>query len=294
MRIIATTANDPCKGWVDSFRGRVGRSGGGSFAVWTKRTPSSLALVIGALHSLGRGAFAPENTAVTQKLAPPNPEAGALRLVIPKADGSFAAPLRAVAFHLFHPAVSANENTATFANLRPRNDFYVDVMDGQRFPTDELAEPLPSALQSGPVPLYDPSSLTTSAPTFGSPAAGDVVAYAGFPRTGPFAQDGAVGFARVLSDAEATAAISALAAAGDEEGMMPYDKEAEMLLAGEGFVGMSGGGVFDRSGRLVGTLVRASSKAPKYVRAVRTSFIAARIAQAASGVTSVASYLPTP
>lgn len=293
-------ANDPCRAWAESVRGRVGRAAVGSFAVWTKRTIAGLPLVVGAMHTLGRGAAAPNGTAAVERLAPPEEE-GAIRLMLVPPSGTLTGMERAVAFRFFHTSISANENAHPYARLRPRHDFFVDVMDAQRFATGELNEPLPDSLRHGvPVPLYDPDGLTTTTPTFGSPKAGDMLAYAGFPAAGPLAKDGAVGFGAMLTDEEAVQAIAHLSTAGDDEGTIAYDPEAEMLIAGEGFVGMSGGGVFDGAGRLAGVLVRASIKpGTKYLRAVRLSFIAASMEQArarlsAAESAAVGPFLPSP
>jgi hypothetical protein len=85
--------------------------------------------------------------------------------------------------------------------------------------------------------------------------------------------------ARVLDDAEVETALAALAAAGDEEGGIAYDPEAEMILEGHALVGMSGGGVFDEQGLQVGVMVRASTAeiGVQYVRAVRMSWVTARL-----------------
>ncbi|NIM45818.1 MAG: hypothetical protein GTN80_08890 [Nitrososphaeria archaeon] len=63
-----------------------------------------------------------------------------------------------------------------------------------------------------------------------------------------------------LSDTEAEDTIKELSALGDEEGGIAYDPEAEMIIEGHAVVGMSGGGVYDRAGKQVGILVRASNE----------------------------------
>jgi hypothetical protein len=126
-------------------------------------------------------------------------------------------------------------------------------MDGQRYVSDDLAEPLPNPLTLGPVPVHDPAGLLGATPTYRTPSPGDIVAYAGFPRAGALAGQAVIGFGSILTDAEATAAIGALAAVGDEEGRIAHDHDAEVVIAGEATLGMSGGGVFDEAGRLVAT-----------------------------------------
>ena len=90
------------------------------------------------------------------------------------------------------------------------------------------------------------------------------------------------GIGRVLPDTEAEAAIEELAALGDEEGGIPYDPEAEMIIDGYSVAGMSGGGIFDRAGSLVGIIVRGSYEydGKMYVRAVRMTFVVASLMSA--------------
>jgi hypothetical protein len=84
---------------------------------------------------------------------------------------------------------------------------------------------------------------------------------------------------RVLTDEEARDAILKLGLSGDEEGAIPYDQEAEFVIECHAAHGMSGGGVFDSAYRQVGIAVRASFNDPalQYVRAVRMSFVVARM-----------------
>ena len=81
---------------------------------------------------------------------------------------------------------------------------------------------------------------------------------------------------------EASRAVAALADLGDPEGSIAYDAEAEMIFEGAAAAGMSGGPVVDEQGRLVGVLVRASDDhdGVQYVRAVRMSYVASRVAAA--------------
>lgn len=50
-------------------------------------------------------------------------------------------------------------------------------------------------------------------------------------------------------------AIEELKAAGDEEGGIAYDPEAELIMEGHAVVGMSGSGLFDEEGRQVGVVI---------------------------------------
>ena len=77
-------------------------------------------------------------------------------------------------------------------------------------------------------------------------------------------------------------AVATLASLGDPEGSIPYDADAELILQGAAIAGMSGGAVVDRSGLLVGILVRATDvhDGIQYVRAVRMSYVVLRLAEA--------------
>jgi hypothetical protein len=111
---------------------------------------------------------------------------------------------------------------------------------------------------------------------------GETVILMGFPNVGDTAGAlvGSVGI--VLDHAQAVDAVAELAAAGDVEGTIPYDEQVEMMLEAEATSGMSGGGVFNCDGRLVGILVRASDKhkGQQYVRAVRMTYVVSRLAAA--------------
>ncbi len=123
--------------------------------------------------------------------------------------------------------------------------------------------------------IFDPFGLTTVAPTAADVTPDDSVLLVGYPQADEFAGRLAMNIGRVLTDTEAEAAIEELAALGDEEGGIAYDPEVEMLIDGHSVVGMSGGGVYDRSGSLVGILVRGSYEyeGKQYVRAVRMTYV---------------------
>jgi hypothetical protein len=103
---------------------------------------------------------------------------------------------------------------------------------------------------------------------------------------------------QVLDDTQAAAAVEELAAAGDEEGSIAYDPEVEVFIEGEAAEGMSGGGAFDRNGRLVGILVRAGKTPTRtFVRAVRLSHLLDELTTAAGALsaadrTRAAPFLP--
>jgi hypothetical protein len=147
----------------------------------------------------------------------------------------------------------------------------------------------------GPVPLYDPSGVTLTAPTFAVAAGGELVLLLGYPNA---TRELTAAVGRVLTDTEASAAVARLADAGDPEGSIPYDSDAEMIIEGAALAGMSGGPVVDRQGRSVGVMVRASGERDgvQYVRAVRMSYLASRLEAAGDALplgtrSAIAGYL---
>jgi hypothetical protein len=268
--LVLGDAAHPCRDWVAQAAGRVGRTPNASATAWTLRTGGGTAVVVSALHALDVGDFGPAATTVPAALLDPAVESVVIPVRWPVLDAGMLADAR-LAFPLAHPPIPAKYHRDDFDGLLPRNDFYVAAVGG----ADDLAiEP------ADPLVFDDPNAWLHATPSFGSAAAGDLVLLVGFPRLGlgEAAQSASIG--RVLSDEEAHAAVLELAAVGDVEGDIPYDAEAEFLFDGHAAGGMSGGGVFDEAGRLVGILVRASDpRDGKQVgRAVRMTFIAAQLA----------------
>lgn len=266
-----------CRAWLDRVRGQVGQQGPGSFAVWTRRNPDRLAIVITAAHTMGAGAFAPLGQAAEERRLRPEQETEGPTptFALPPVDGGRALRDTSPFFLLYYPGVPAEENTADFARLRPRHDFVVGVVDGQRFEKrDDHLGVLSDPLERAETPLHDPDLTTTSTPTLGEPTAGDRVMLVGYPQaTG---EAGGVSVGRVLSNAEAAAAVDALRAAGDPEGDIAFEPDVEMMVEAAAIAGMSGGGAFDEDGRYVGVLVRGTETdaLPKYTRVVRARYIA--------------------
>jgi hypothetical protein len=108
---------------------------------------------------------------------------------------------------------------------------------------------------------------------------------------------------RVADEAETRLAAHELSASTDGDAEPPYEGAAEVLLRSElgGLLpGMSGGGVFDAAGRLVGVAVRADEPAKgarRYARAVRLTHVASELRRAGEGLPAplrreVAAWLP--
>ena len=191
------------------------------------------------------------------------------------------------AFPLFNPTFPVADLDPL--TLRPGNDFALYVVDGQLQEAFSDLAPRPAGpLDDTPPSFHDPLGLAGSLPSWATPDPGDLVLSVGFPvgLDAGAARLEHYSVGRVLTDEEARAAIARLDTLGDAEGLLPYASESEFILEGRALPGMSGSGVFDDEGRLVGIVVRASTDDPEtqYVRAVRMSWIVSLLAGALSSL----------
>jgi hypothetical protein len=274
---VSSDPDHPYRDWVYNLQGRVPKNGYSSASVWSLRTEAGTALIVSALHTLGEGYLGPGGIMIEERLGDPDEKPGATRIHLVKEDGSVDS-LASVLFILYNPEVPPEQSGNNLRSILPRHDFFVGVVDSQLV----VMEPLPGTpapLNDEPPVIFDPSGLTTVAPTAADVHPGDSVILMGYPREGDYAGMLAASIGRVLSNSEAEAAIEELAALGDEEGGIAYVPEAEMIIEGHSVVGMSGGGVFDRAGSLVGILERASYEydGKQYLRVVRMTFVVASI-----------------
>jgi len=274
---VISDQDHPYREWLYNLQGLVPRNGYSSASVWSLRTEAGTALIVSALHTLGEGYLGPGGSLIEERLGDPDENPGATRIHLVKEDGSVDS-LASVLFILYNPEVPPEQSGSNLLDIFPRHDFFVGVIDSQKVIMDPLPG-TPAPLKDEPPIIFDPSGLTTVAPTAVDVNPGDSVLLMGYPREGDYAGMLAASIGRVLSDSEAEAAIEELAALGDEEGGIAYDPEAEMIVEGHSVVGMSGGGVFDRAGSLVGILERASYEyeGKQYVRVVRMTFVVASI-----------------
>jgi len=293
--------DNPCREWLYKLQGRVTKNSSQSASVWSLRTEAGTALIVSAIHTLGEGYLGPGGSLIEERLRDPVEIPGATRIFLVKGEDGSVDSLASVLFILYNPEVPPEQSGNHLLDILPRHDFFVGVIDSQKV----VMEPLPGT----PAPLrhespviFDPSDLTTVAPTYADANPGDAVVLMGYPRTGDLEGILAASIGRVLSDTEAEASIKELAALGDEEGGIAYDPEVEMIIEGHSVVGMSGGGVYDREGRQVGILVRASYEydGKQYIRAVRMTYLATSLMAAYEALSdteraAVSPYLePTP
>jgi len=268
--ILADRAH-PCYAWVRATAPRVFAQTNDSAVLWSRRTAAKTGVLVSAMHSLGNGWFGVPGQAFKERLVDPSEE-GVARLFAPAGDGTFASDASAL-WIVYGPPVPAKETRGKLESILPRHDFFVGAVDGQRFSSPGGIAPAPGPMQKRELRLDD-GGATTTAPTFADAKPGDLLLLVGVPKTTGTAS-AAVG--RVLDDGEVATAQRTLRDAGDEEGRVPHDRDAELWVEGEAMPGMSGGGAFDRQGHLVGILVRGSvAKGPNglpYTRFVRMTFV---------------------
>jgi hypothetical protein len=268
----------PCLEWVNKSYGRVAQGSTGSATIWSRRSESGTALVVGAVHTLGLGWLGAADTAVTESMVNPGGLTGIPRLFLIRPDGSGRDDLASPWFGFYNPSIAAERNNNLLRDVLPREDFYVAVTDSQKLDVSGLP-PIVQPIRGDGVPLYDPDGVSTTDPTWAPAEAGENVLLLGYPQsTGKLTAS--VG--RVLTDNEAQRTVTMLAELGDPEGSIAYDAAVELFIEGESAAGMSGGAVMDRDGRLVGVLVRATDMhdGVQHVRAIRMSWIVLRLAAA--------------
>ncbi len=288
---------DPCGPWARSVAGGVVRIDdivSGSASLWSLDTGAGVGVLVSAAHVLSPCwsiIWAQDDAGLPQdcpsRFYDPTEEEG--KPVIRLAEGDTARPASewSPVFPLFSPDFPVSEVFA--GTLAPRDDFSVYVVDGQTIPAyADIQPPEPEPITGTAPQVHDPQGRLRGTPSWREAPGGAAVLVVGYPdRSDPYipqARQMEASVGEVLDDDTARAVISELAAAGDEEGEIPYDPAAEMLLWGQALPGMSGSGVYDQEGTLVGVAVRATTtpNGRGLVRAVRISHIAERLADAAA------------
>jgi len=276
----------PCFAWVNRVYGRSAKGGGGgSAAIWSIDTGNRTALVVSAAHVI-KG-FSEDQSGFESPDTFYNPQTVAgfsfVRLTDPatyRASDAFSA-----SFIFYHPYIPAEVVSADYSNIMPGEDFFVLLIDSQLLENKNGVAQIAEPIRMESPAFYDPGNLAGTQPTFASVKTGDLLLLMGYPS----AENGKL-FAstvQVLSDSEAETALDALKHAGDEEGFIPYDRNAEVIVRGHAEIGMSGGGAFDMEGRLVGITIRkslANVKVP-IVRIVRMDYVVSNMHETLENLT---------
>lgn len=273
-------ADHPCRAWVEATHGRVGRSGTGSAVVVSNRTPFGAGVLVSATHILGAGWFGPVQTDITATVRDPSEQIGVARIELIDDVGFTLSDKLSPMFDFFNAPIAAEQNVSGLFDILPRHDFFFAAIDGQSFERGLFAR-TPEPITSTPPSIFDPLMLAAAQPPIADVCPGDLVLMMGY-ASGSFDRQLTAAVGRVLADGEAEATIVDLANAGDVEGDIAYESEVEMIIEGEALPGMSGGGIFDASGALVGVLVRASDPIndTRYVRAVRMTYATGQVGEA--------------
>ncbi|HRE76822.1 MAG TPA: trypsin-like peptidase domain-containing protein [Flavobacterium sp.] len=255
---------------VNSIRGSVGASGPGSKVVWSRKNDYSLGLFVSANHVYGINLWSSLNEEYIDIASINNGLFSGSK--IPQVDGSPILTSELIAsFGLYHPNIPSG---ATNSTILPENDFYIGVVDNQRVVDNGFAI-YPELVQTHtPLQIFDPTSRTLSVSTWASPISNEIVVAIGYPQDKTAYPNGAVSTGKVYSDEEAQNIIQSLNQINDVEGDIPYNPHAEFLANFHAISGMSGGGVFNAEGQLLGIMVRATELNGKPVtRVIRMSYI---------------------
>lgn len=256
---------------LNKVRGSVGTRGPASKTIWSRKNDYGAGLYISANHVYGISGWNSRNAAFFNLFAE-NP--GIFETSqIPPINGNIALGNTLIAdFPFMHFDISP---TATNTTILPSEDFYLGIIDNQRVEQSPFAQ-YPGLVQTAtPLQMFDVDNRTKAVQTWNTPVAGEKLIVVGYPQDKIKYPNGAVANGKILTDAEAADAIRQLKAAGDPEGDVPYNPNAEFWVDAKAIAGMSGGGAFNAAAQLVGVMVRASDKenAPKIIRVVKLSYI---------------------
>lgn len=258
---------------LNRVRGSVGKRASGSKVIWSRKNDFSIGLYICAHHVVGVDAFNTRNELHLNLLGTNNYWGvfGKSQIAPTNGDLDFGNTLIAD-FFLYQPAISSN---ATNTTINPMDDFYIGIVDNQRIQDNGFGISPEKVQTNVALDMYDPDERTLVSETWASPVAGENAIAIGYPHDTDQFPNGAVAYGNILSDTEAEAMIEELKSFNDSEGNIPYNSQVEFFLKIQGINGMSGGGVFNNKGQLLGTMIRASDAdgAPRIVRVVRVSYI---------------------
>jgi len=258
---------------LDKVRGSVGKLRSGSKVVWSRKNKHALGLYISANHVHDINSWQDRNESFVDLYNMQNGIYVSSHLA--NSDGELDLSKEYIADHpLYHPKIPAE---VTNTSILPADDFFIGIVDNQRTakPDFDLAPPRPELVQlSIPLEMYDPKARTLSLKTWDRPVLGEVALVLGYPQDSVNYPLGAVSVGEIYTNEAAEAMILALQLNGDEEGSIPYDESVEFLMAAKSLPGMSGGGVFNNKGQLLGIAVRGTvlDEEP-VIRVVKVSYI---------------------
>ncbi|MEZ4970429.1 MAG: serine protease [Flavobacteriaceae bacterium] len=255
---------------INKVRGSVGTFGPASKVIWSKKNDYNLGLYVSANHVYGVDTWDSREESFIDLSKFNN--GIFLKSQIPSRNGSVSLGNELIAdFGLYHPEIPMSTTNTT---ILPKDDFYIGIVDNQRATDNGLAI-YPNPVQtSQALQMYDPNNRTTSAKTWANVVEGDTILVVGYPQDKTNYPNGAVSTGKILSDSEAENTIELLKEAGDVEGEIPYNSNVEFIAKAEAIAGMSGGGVFNSEGQLVGVSVRATTlNEEPLLRVVRITYI---------------------
>ena len=255
---------------INKIRGSVGTNGPGSKVIWSKKNDYKLGLFISANHVYGIHTWPSLNEEYIDITA--NNNGIFLGSKIPPANGSIHLTNELIAnFGLYHPLIQSN---ATNTTILPKDDFYLGIIDNQRIIDNGLGNYPNFVKTTTPLQMYDPNNRTQAAQTWSVAETNQSVIAFGYPQDKASYPNGAIATGRVYSNLEAENTIQSLKQKGDLEGEIPYNPEVEFLANVEAIAGMSGGGVFNNDGQLLGIMVRATKlNGEPILRVVRINYI---------------------
>lgn len=268
--------NHPDTGFVNLvniIRGSVGTNGPGSKVVWSRKNDFHLGLFVSANHVYGVNSWSSLQEEFVDIQSINN--GIFLGSQLPAANGSIRLTNELNAnFGLYHPAIPSNTSNAT---ILPKDDFYLGIIDNQRVAENGFGI-YPNFVQTTkPLQMFDPGNRTSNAQTWSGVNTNDMIIAVGYPQDKVTYPNGVISSGKIYSTAEAESIIRSLHQQGDVEGDIPYNPEVEFLANVKAIAGMSGGGVFNARGQLLGVMVRATElNGEPVLRVVRITYIKQR------------------
>lgn len=259
---------------VNKTRGSVGTNGPGSKVIWSRKNDYSIGIFVSANHVYGISTWPSLNEEFIDISSINN--GIFLGSKMPPLNGNTALSNELNAsFAFYHPHIPSN---ATNTSIIPENDFYLGIMDNQRI-IDNGFGVYPNIVQTAsPLQIFDPANRTLANQTWSEVNSDDLLIAIGYPQDKTLFPNGAVSTGKVYSDQEAENIIQLLQQDNNEEGSIPYNPQVEFLANIQALPGMSGGGVFNDNGQLVGVMVRATTlNEEPILRVVRMSYIVQKI-----------------